>query len=96
MSKITASIRFQLSEHHSLGQGIDEYSDLKKYTFAEWTEHAHKKLLNVGDFFLYEDEQYLIDAINTHLDLQPAEDISEDEIGKDCVLTVFYYVTKVE
>ena len=96
MSKITASIRFQLSEHHALGDGIDGHSDLKRYTFAEWAEHAHKKLLNVGDFFLYNDDQYLIDAINTQLDVRPVENVSEDEIGNDTLLTVYYFVSKVE
>ena len=95
MSKITANIRFMLSDNEQLSEGIDDLSQISEYTFAEWTEFPSRKFLTVGEYFLYQEEQYVIDTIYTNLDLIPNPDIPGDIIENEPVLTVNYYVSKV-
>ena len=95
MGKITASIRFMLSDNEQSSEGIDDDLQISQYTFAEWTEFPSRKFLTVGEYFLYQEEQYVIDTIYTNLDIIPNPDIPDIDAESNPVLTVNYYVSKV-
>lgn len=95
MSKITAKINFMLNKDDQLSDGIDDHTQISDYTFAEWTDFPSRKFLSVGEYFMYKEEQYVIDSIFTNLDIFPDLHIPDIEIGSDSVLTVNYFVSKV-